>query len=208
MNKVVGFDLDDTLVPEVLLIKSGIRHVAERLHENIPHLPYGRIVSCMDLALITGRNHYSALETLLDEYGLTETVDMKKVVADFRNHMPDRAIYHPAPSMAAILERLKIEGAKLVLITDGRSTTQRNKIKAAGLDAYFEESDIIISEETGHDKHDPDNFLHVMKKYAGAYEFHYVGDNPEKDFIHPSRLGWHIHQVDTFPLAIHHGMPR
>ena len=164
----------------------------------------------MDAALTGRLNHYSALERLLEEYGLTEKIDMKETVAEFRNHFPDPDIYHPAPSTRRALTELKRDPEiRTVLITDGRSLTQRNKIKAAGLEDFFDGSDIYISGETGHDKTHPDIFLHIMEKYAGADEFHYVGDNPAKDFLHPSRLGWRVHQVHPFPLMIHHqGMPR
>ena len=89
-----------------------------------------------------------------------------------------------------------------------RSLTQRNKILAAGLLSFFENPDIYISEETGHEKYDPDSFLRVMKKHAGAKEFHYVGDNPTKDFLHPAKLGWKTHLVHPFPLAVHQGFPK
>ena len=210
MTKVVGFDLDDTLVPEALFIRSGIHYIATILHALYPTLSKWRIINCMEAAVMTGRNHYSALESLLDETGLSGQVDMKKAVADFRSHLPDPSIYHAAPSTIMALTRLKkLADIKTVLITDGRSVTQRNKIKAAGLNAFFNEGDIFISEETGYDKHDPDTFLLVMDKYAGASEYHYVGDNPSKDFLHPSRLGWITHQAHPFPLMIHYyGMPR
>lgn len=207
-SKVVAFDLDDTLIPEVLFIKSGIHHIAAFISKRYPKLPSLRVVSAMEAALLTRRNHYSALESLLEEFGLRESTDMKYIVSEFRNHIPDPSIYHLSPSMAEELLSLKQKGIKLALITDGRSITQRNKIMAAGLNSYFDNSDIFISEETGHDKLDPDNFLNLMKKYAGVNEFHYVGDNPKKDFLHPSGLGWHTHLAHPFPLVIHQGMPR
>lgn len=208
MIKVVGFDLDDTIVQEVLFLKSGIRHIAVWLHQRYPLLPEQRIVSCMDTAIMTRRNHYSALETLLKEFGLTSRVDMREVVTEFRIHKPDPYIYHPSPHMIDVLTNLRDSNVRTVLITDGRSVTQRNKIAAAGLYDFFDDTDIYISEETGHDKKSPDNFLRVMSKNAGVSEFHYIGDNPSKDFLHPSRLGWITHLVHPFPLAVHQGIPR
>lgn len=204
---VVAFDLDDTLIPEVLFIKSGIRHIASSISEKFPCLPPMRIVGAMDTAIITRRNHYAALETLLHDYGIANAIDMKQIVAEFRGHRPDTSIYHLAPSMENILMDLKKKGIKTSLITDGRSITQRNKIEAAALYRFFDNSDILISEETGHDKLSPYNFLQVMKEYADANEYHYVGDNPKKDFLHPLKLGWTTHLVHPFPLAIHQGLP-
>ena len=209
MIRIIGFDLDDTLIPEVLFLKSGIQYIAEWLANRYHVLPKQRIIGCMETAVLTRQNHYSALERLLDELRLAETIDIKDAVAALRGHIPDPAIYHPAPSMLSILKDLRQDrDARTVLITDGRSLTQRNKIEAAGLKEFFDESDIYISEEIGHDKNHPDTFLHIMEKYAGAEEFHYVGDNPLKDFLHPSRLGWTTHLVHRFPLMIHQGMPR
>lgn len=208
MTKVIAFDLDDTLIPEALFLKSGIHHIAAFICERYPELPNLRIVSAMEFAVLTHRNHYSALESLLEEFGLRESINMRDIVSEFRNHTPDPSIYHLSPSVAEALTILKQKDIKTALITDGRSLTQRNKIKAAGLYSFFDNSDIFISEETGHDKYDPDNFLSVMKKFAGAKEFHYVGDNPPKDFLHPSKLGWKTHLVHPFPLAVHQGFPK
>lgn len=210
MTRVVGFDLDDTLVPEALFLKSGIRHIARWLAGRFPALSPQRVISCMDTAVFNHRNHYTALEQLLEEAGLSDAVSMAEVVQDFRCHKPDPEIYHLSPSLNETLKRLKDEeGTELVLITDGRSITQRHKIEAAGLNRFFDNENILISGETGKDKFYPDNFLHVMRKYAGADEFHYVGDNPSKDFLHPSRLGWKVHLVHPFPLAVHYqGMPK
>lgn len=205
--KVVAFDLDDTLIAEALFIKSGIRHIAHWLASRSPRLVEPRIIACMDTAVMTRRNHYSALESYIGSEGAAEITDMREIVDEFRRHIPDPDIYHLPPSLSDLLQRLKEEGVKLALVTDGRSTTQRNKIKAAGLNRYFSEEDIYISGETGHDKNDPDSFLAIMRKYAGASEFHYIGDNPAKDIYHPSRLGWHTHLVRPFPLAVHRGLP-
>lgn len=209
MTKVIGFDLDDTLVAEALFLKSGAFHIAAWLHERFPIISLNRVISGVMTAVRTHQNHYSALERLLEEYGLSESIDMKELVTEFRNHKPDPTIYHPAPSMIKTLKELKNNpDIRLVLITDGRSITQRNKINGARLDEYFEDNDIYISEETGHDKTCPDTFLHIMEKYAGASEFHYIGDNPAKDFHHPSKLGWQTHRVHPFPLMVHHGIPK
>lgn len=208
--KVVGFDLDDTLVPEILFLKSGSHHISNWLNKRYGMIPVSRIENAMLTAIDNRQNHYSALERLIEEFGLTGKIDMKKTVEEFRRHLPDPAIYHPAPSVLETLRMLKSDpDIRTVLVTDGRSVTQRHKILASGLDEFFDDSDIYISEEIGHDKTSPDMFLHIMEKYAGAREFHYVGDNPLKDFLHPSRLGWHTHQTHPFPLMIHpQGIPR
>ena len=44
-------------------------------------------------------------------------------------------------------------------------------------------SSIIVSEEFGSEKPDERNYLYFSEKL-------YVGDNPQKDFLAPNRLGW------------------
>lgn len=203
---LVAFDLDDTLIAEYLFLRSGIRHIAKWLNSKVSELKPENVVSAMDAASMRRLNHYSALEALLYREGLQSQFDMKEVVEEFRRHRPDPDIYHLAPSMLEILSDLQRRGYPLALVTDGRSITQRNKIEAAGLYRFFQNGDIFISGETGHDKLSPDSFLSIMKRYEGIREFHYVGDNPKKDFLHPSKLGWQTHLVGSFPLAVHnHG---
>lgn len=200
---VVGFDLDDTLAPEALFLKSAIAVAARYLSERFPTLSAFRIEGVMWNAVTRHMNHYSALEDLLEKDGLSKFCDMKEIVAMMRNHKPDPAIYHLAPSVKATLNHLHDEGIAMALITDGRSTTQRNKIQTLGLDRYIEEKNILISEETGYDKHHAVNFISVMNRNPGKSRFIYIGDNPAKDFVHPHSLGWQTYCLPAFPLAIH-----
>lgn len=205
MKTLVAFDLDDTLIPEVLFIKSGIHHIARCLHEHYEWISPQRVISCMECAVFTRQNHYSALESYLaSESRFRKDIDMNGVVAEFRSHIPDPNIYHLSPSRHNLLKKLRNnDEVRLALITDGRSLTQRNKIVASSLYDYFDKKDILISEETGHDKNDPDNFLYLMREYSGIKKFHYVADNPAKDFRHPLKLGWDVHLSTPFPLMIH-----
>lgn len=207
-KSLVAFDLDDTLVPEVLFLRSGARYVANWLHDLFPALDPLRIINAVDFAILNRRNHYSAIEELLKEYGLGVKIDMPPVVREMRNHCPDPDIYRMAPSMLTRLVNLKEAGVRIALVTDGRSVTQRNKIMALGLDRFISPEDIFISEETGHDKMHPDSFLSLMEMHPEVKDFHYVGDNPPKDFLHPSRIGWSTHLADPFPLGVHCGLPR
>lgn len=207
-RSLVAFDLDDTLAPEVLFITSGAYHVSGWIHSLFPVIPPQRIVNAVELAVASRLNHYSAVERLLAEYGLLGKTDMGAVVREFRHHIPDPDIYRMAPSMRKILEKIRDKDVRIAMITDGRSITQRHKIRALGLERYISREDIFISEETGHDKSHPESFMRLMAMHPEAEDFHYVGDNPPKDFLHPSRLGWHTHLADPFPLGVHCGLPR
>src|SRR5690606_21953116 len=75
----------------------------------------------------------------------------------------------------------------LAIITDGRSITQRNKIKALKLDDFIDE--YVISEEFGSEKPNINNFELIQNKFK-CKKYTYVGDNVLKDFISPNNLGW------------------
>ena len=73
------------------------------------------------------------------------------------------------------------------IITDGRSISQNNKIKALGLSHLAQ--NIIISEETGYEKPHVNNFKIIEKIYPDK-KLLYVADNTSKDFLAPNTLKW------------------
>ena len=86
-----------------------------------------------------------------------------------------------------ILKSIKSNGGKIGLITDGRSITQRNKLKALRIEKYFDL--LIISSEIGESKPSSKAFLKVMNELP-AKEYFYIADNFKKDFIAPNKLNW------------------
>ena len=107
------------------------------------------------------------------------------------------------------LSELAHRGVVIGMITDGRTISQKNKINALGLERWFDEKNIIVSEEFGSEKTDERNFRYFMESYPDCSYF-YVGDNPKKDFVVPNRLGWqtimlkdngqNIHKQDEVPM--------
>lgn len=133
--------------------------------------------------------HYegkNAFEQLNEFLGLE--IPISEYINIYRNHYPN--IVLPIAT-ECLLAELKNQGNILGLITDGRSIQQRHKIDALGLKQFFNEEDIIISEEFGSEKPSEKNFFYFMNQYSEAEEYIYVGDNPQKDFLAPNRLGWY-----------------
>lgn len=172
-DTVVCYDLDDTLYKEIDFLKSAYKEVA------------------------TISGHPEAVQQMLDWYYAKENAFQKLIdiyelsisVADclkiYRNHYPDISL---DAGVKEYLEELKAVDAKLGLISDGRSITQRNKIQALGLEGVFDIE--VISEEFGSEKPDPRNYQVVMDRFPERKRFIYVGDNPKKDFVAPNKLGW------------------
>lgn len=184
------FDLDDTLAEERDFLFSGFRAVHKLLIPLVGVEIAARAESEMRRAATEHANHYSALESLLDSTGLRDKVDIKLVVDTCRNHVPDEG-YRLRTDAGFLLRALQRHRIVCCLITDGRSRTQRNKIRALGLDKFIREQDILISGETGYDKYHQEPFRSVMHRYPYARSFTYIGDNPAKDFLHPRNSGWH-----------------
>lgn len=177
-HTVICFDLDDTLYKEIDFVKSAYAEIAGK----VGHPESAR--QMLDW-YYEGKNVFAEL---IDTYGLDITIG--ECLQVYRNHYPDIAL---DPGVKEFLDALKKNGAKLGLITDGRSVSQRNKIKALGLEGFFDIE--IISEEFGSEKPDSRNYKAVMDAFPDRNCFVYIGDNPEKDFIAPNRLGW-----DTYCL--------
>jgi len=163
---VVAFDLDDTLYQEMEYVRSAYRAIAAKF----------------------GAHYLSAMMSAptpsiaFDATGL----DVGAELDIYRNHFPDITL--PWDSLYT-LALLKNKGHTLALITDGRASTQGNKIAALGLERFINCEMIYISGDFGESKITGGAMRDIMKKCPGE-KYLYVGDNPEKDFIRGNELGW------------------
>jgi putative hydrolase of the HAD superfamily len=169
-SKIFVFDLDDTLYSERDFEKSGIEFVYENL--SIKHISLETILN----------NRENWIEQIID--GSNNQITLQIVLDIYRNHFPTIQLYNDAK---VFLEKLLSQGTEMSLITDGRSITQRNKLRALGIETFFK--NIVISEEVNSEKPSEYNFRMVMDNKI-AENFIYIADNPKKDFITPNKLGW------------------
>lgn len=177
-NSFFVFDLDDTLFPEITFLQSGFRAIAARLAPLIGASIYEDMWQ-----RYTDREN--VFQWIMDQYQeALPAMTMNDLLKEYREHVPDITLRRGVAGLLNSLTALSIPAG---LITDGRSITQRNKLKALQLDNYF--SDVIISEEFGSAKPDERNYRYFQDKYPNR-EFYYFGDNTAKDFVAPARLGW------------------
>jgi putative hydrolase of the HAD superfamily len=171
------FDLDDTLFPEIEFLQSGYRHISKQLLKITQKDIYEEMLK-----------RYSEKENVFQwiasTFGNEEEITKDYLLKEYREHYPDIKLDRGA---AAFLEAVNEAGIPCGLITDGRSITQRNKLKALNLLGVFDE--IIISEEFGSEKPSPKNYKVFEDKYPGR-DFYFFGDNTSKDFVVPLQLGW------------------
>ncbi len=98
-----------------------------------------------------------------------------------------------------MLQELKDKGLKLGIITNGKSETQRSKIKLLGFEEIFDE--IIVSEEVGAEKPDTKPFEIMSERLGIAPEnLIYVGDFPVNDIEASRKAGYTPVWVMTMKL--------
>ena len=178
LNGISGviFDLDDTLYGEKQYVYSGYVKIEEFL--NIPN------------AADELWSFFKAGKAAVDEYlNQIGRPDLKnECLAVYRSQFPDIRFYDGVPEMLA---RIRDDGKRLGIITDGRVEGQKNKIAALGLEKLVD--DIIVTDELGGVEFRKPNktaFTIMQNKWQLPFErLVYIGDNIAKDFIAPVELG-------------------
>ena len=192
-------DLDDTLFYEIDYVRSGYRVIGLEL-EAAGIMPQAEAVGILMSAATTaeGFDNLSA-RIWLNHPG--SSFDARWMVETYRFHTPDIRLREGAREM---LSAIKAQGGRIGIITDGRSATQRAKIKALGLHEFVDNDNIIISGEIGADKTTRIPFDTLMSRNPQCGGFTYLGDNPAKDFRWPNALGWNtIEILDQGGIHIH-----
>ena len=173
---VVVFDLDDTLYPEEAYVRSGIAAacaVAADLY-GVDHSP--RLLA---LRADGERDWLARLcELLPPAPGMRDCL-----LWAYRLHVPNIVL---APDVRRVVDRVVEQARATAIISDGRSVTQRLKLRALGL---CELPTYISDEYGGLDKPDPARFHAIMADFP-CDRYLYVADNPAKDFVTPKALGW------------------
>ena len=180
MPMVIVFDLDDTLYKECDYQISGFQAVATYI-SSINCIQNRDVLELLQNAATNGED---AFQKVIDYYGLAVKKDSLKHI--YRNHYPKILLDHET---IKVLDTLKQKQISMGVITDGRYISQMNKIKALGLTNYFQKQAILISEVTGYQKPCIEPFEHIQQIIPDSH-YCYVGDNPDKDFYAPNKLGW------------------
>jgi putative hydrolase of the HAD superfamily len=169
-------DLDDTLYKEYDYQTSGLKYV-ERAVSDL----YG-IDLINYLIDLREKGVSDVFLEMINSLGLSKETK-ESLIYLYRNHMPNINLSQETQSfMDSVLSDFK----QVVILTDGRSISQRMKLKALGLI----DIPVYISEEWNSLKPDQKRFSAIMNKYHNSSLFCYIGDNPAIDFIAPKRLDW------------------
>jgi putative hydrolase of the HAD superfamily len=175
-NSFLVFDLDDTLYPEINYLISAYKEIASDVAPSNPHYLFDEMYEIYS----NGGNAFEYLINRFPEKKLT----IEYLLYLYRNHYPTISAMD---GVLDVFDQITEKKARIGIITNGRSITQRNKIRALGLYPYL--SEIVISEECGYEKPDERIFRIISDKNTHL-DYFYFGDNINIDFIAPKRLNW------------------
>lgn len=187
-NTYVVFDLDDTLYKERDYSLSGLEAVARFVQHT-----YG-IELGAKLLEWQQQGVKDVLQALCDHLQLESSVK-ESFLWVYRLHEPTIQL---SPENRDLIKAIQEVSAGVAILTDGRSTTQRLKIRALGL----HEIPCYISEDWQSEKPDPKRFIEINNTVE-AERFIYIGDNPKKDFKAPNELGWQTIGLIGNELNVH-----
>ena len=186
--KACIFDLDDTLYKELDYVRSGISSV-ENLISELYHLDF------------TGKAMNAYMRGECDIWRWTcQELDIKEDCKEeflwlYRSHNPDISL---GPGIQDMLNEMERNDIRVAILTDGRSISQRKKVRSLGLQRF----ELYISDEWGSTKPAKTRFQAIQKKW-GPGSYYYVGDNPSKDFVAPNLLGWTTIGAYWFKERVH-----
>lgn len=95
----------------------------------------------------------------------------------------------PNPELAALLSRLQ-QCYKLGIVSNGTTQVQFDKMKAIGIEAFFNHDSVFISEQVGCEKPDRQIYLAALNHFQTAPEDTlFIGDSWKNDVEGPALLG-------------------
>jgi len=169
-------DLDDTLYKEYDYQTSGLRYVESQILRLYGENLEGKLLKFRDQGV--DDIFMEAVKVLKMPMSLKESLLMM-----YRFHKPDIEL---TLETKHFLQSAYRNFKQVVILTDGRSVTQRLKLESLGLMKI----PAFISEEWCSQKPSAKRFIAIMEKYTNCSQFCYIADNLSKDFIAPNDLGW------------------
>lgn len=181
--KAICFDIDDTLYKEIEYLKSAYCFIAKELWDDEWYEHYAQMLA----------DYYAGVNVFEKICEQKPDVELSGLLNMYRYGVHNLTLDE---EVADVLSALKRNGVVLGIVSDGREVTQMNKVDALGLSRWIDSDCIVINSEQKLFKPNPSGFERliaaVRKEYGNEqFEFTYIGDNLEKDFIWPNANGWH-----------------
>ena len=181
----VLFDLDETLLDRAGAYARLCRHWYRTLpREGRPSGEEGFVarMAAWDQA---GRAKHECYGSLLQLWPGC-FADVATAIAEHRRLLPGYVTLDPRTR--ALLVRLRRDGIRTAVVTNGTSASQRSKLRNTGIDDLVDA--IVVSGEVGVAKPEPGIFEHALAAIdADPATTLFVGDNPAADIGGAKGLG-------------------
>lgn len=182
MIKAVVFDFDGTLSNRQKNAYETFRPYLRQFFGDIDDLEYEAILQDMMIFDCNGSTAIkNRVPAFLSKYKMPEDF-LEKFTDYYCYHMPDYSVLKP--ETIEVLEKLKADGYKLGIITDGESRQQHTKIDNVDIEKYFDSVIVSGDLENGIKKPSKEIF-DIMAKNLGLKneECMFVGDVFSSDII-------------------------
>jgi putative hydrolase of the HAD superfamily len=169
------FDLDDTLYPREIYVQSGFDAVATHVADS-----WRRSHDCVLATLRRAHAHgcdRQEFQALCAEHRLPLSV-IPILIKTFRQHRPALVLQ---PAVHSLLQRLRRDGWRIGILTNGDPAVQRRKIEALGL-LPLVDSITYAEEHSTRGKPHPEAFLAAISRLqVQRSSCIHVGDDPVCD---------------------------
>ena len=186
MIRGVVFDLDDTLYLERDYVRSGFLFIADLLAKSAS-ISQEEVFSYLWELFLRGEKG-NIFDRCLQQYpGVQEKFTVTELVAAYRQHRPLIRLF---PEIKDWLGQNQGR-FYLGIISDGPLKSQQAKVESLGVKQKI--LSIILTDTWGKEFWKPNPYGYkILSEQWGLKEDElvYVGDNPEKDFIVPKKMGW------------------
>ena len=188
--KLVGFDLDDCLFDSTgLSQRARIKGIDAMLSLGLKIERQKALILIQEIVAEYGSNsskHYDYFIrrlNLYENYAISFNKQVRYITAAVMAYHGQKIKHIQLyDDVLKSLEKLKKSSIKTAIITDGIPIKQYEKILRLGIDDLIDL--VVISDEIGIRKPNPELFSYCLKKFkVKGHETIYVGDNIYKDII-------------------------
>jgi len=193
-------DVDDTVYLERDYVQSGFNAVGDFVERIHGVSGYGAICWSLFQSGVRGQVFDQASAVL---GAVTNAIPVADLVGVYRSHRPTISCDETTIKVLKILK----ETSELAIITGGPEEAQRQKVAALGLSAICEKIVFAGARGSEFDKPHPWAWQEIEEKtgFQGT-DLIYVGDNPNKDFQAPLKLGWRTIRI-RLKESLHESLP-
>jgi len=205
MNKIIFFDLDDTLYFRKDAFYIAFNEFFQNKHSDVRATANDRcrmrgdevFYQAQNGTITTEEMYIYRFQTGFRDVGIEITPEQAlEFLRLYKKSLYDLRLNSTVVSM---LNCAKEHFEKLGIITNGESAHQRNKIKKFGLDQWIDSNLIVISGEHGCPKPDKRLFeIAAEKAHKNPEDLIIIGDSLLNDIIPADEMGWHSIWINLY----------